>query len=127
MRDGPLCVTAASFTHRYNNINYKTVHCTECEDTVLWLDVPTSSADSVPVPRSGVWPFAECKRGMGGNFILCIMCRGWVNKRCSGIMNTLSNVFYFTCSVCNGNQTMQLRKNSTDIGDESLHYTDKFC
>ena len=36
--------------------------------------VMMSSVDSVPVSRSGVQPCAVCKRGVGGNSILCIVC-----------------------------------------------------
>lgn len=56
--------------------------------------------DSAPVSRSAIWPCAMCMKGVGGNFILCILCGNWVYyNRCSGIMGSLSNVMILL-AVC---------------------------
>lgn len=59
----------------------------------------------MPVLRSGVCSFAVSKRGVGGNFIIVIVC-GWVHKCCSTMMARLNNVIDFICAVCNSNQTL---------------------
>lgn len=58
-------------------------------------------ADQASAP-SGVWPCAVRKRDVGGNFILCLVCGNLVHKKCNAVIGSLSNVIYFTCSVCNG-------------------------
>lgn len=40
-----------------------------------------NSADGAPVSSSGVWPRVVCKKDVGGNSILCIVCGGWVLQR----------------------------------------------
>lgn len=51
-----------------------------------------NSLDRVPVSRSCAWPCAVCKSGVGVYSFLCIIVYYWVNKRVSGVVNSLSNV-----------------------------------
>lgn len=59
----------------------------------------TISVDSEPVSSSCDWPCAVCKRDMGGNSILRIVCGDWVHIRCSDVIDSLSKVpdFHLQC------------------------------
>ena len=39
-------------------------------------------------------------KGIGANVILCLSCRNWVHKRCSGIKASLGNCEDFICKTC---------------------------
>lgn len=45
----------------------------------------------------------------------------------SVVMVSLSNTASFTCRIYSGNQTMELRKETTDIDNESVQCIDNFC
>ena len=42
-----------------------------------------------------------CRKGVGGNSILCMECHSWVHKKCtSGISGKLKNNIDFDCKRC---------------------------
>lgn len=77
--------------------------------------------------RSGKWPCAVCKKGVGSNSISCNGCREWVHKRCSGIRGRLQNVADYRCAFCLGTHVNPERIDRVNIGDISLECVDKFC
>ena len=59
--------------------------------------------------RHGVWkskitsvkfPCGVCMKGVGANSILCLSCRNWRHKWCSGIKTRLRNCKDFICKPC---------------------------
>ncbi len=53
------------------------------------------------VERTGKWPCAVCRKGVGVNSIQCTMCAEWVHQKCSGLRGTLTSVAAtFKCKVC---------------------------
>ena len=55
------------------------------------------------VEKTGKWPCAVCKKGVGKNSIQCTECAEWVHKKCSGIRGSLTSVMTtFKCKVCLG-------------------------
>ena len=45
-------------------------------------------------------PCGVCMKGVGANSILCLGCRKWVHKRCSGIKGSLRSCGDFICKAC---------------------------
>ena len=43
-----------------------------------------------------------CKKGVGANSILCVLCNKWVHKRCSEIVGSLKNSLNYYCGRCTG-------------------------
>ena len=41
-----------------------------------------------------------CMKGVGANSVLCLSCRNWVHKWCSGIKTCLRNCEDFICKTC---------------------------
>ena len=37
------------------------------------------------VERTGKWPCAVCRKGVGVNSIQCTMCAEWVHRKCGGV------------------------------------------
>jgi len=53
------------------------------------------------VERTGKWPCAVCRKGVGVNSIQCTMCAEWVHRKCSGVRGSLTSVAAtFKCKVC---------------------------
>ena len=50
---------------------------------------------------SGEFPCAVCRTGVGSNSILCIGCKHWVHKKCSGLMR-LTKDPDCRCTQCKG-------------------------
>jgi len=51
---------------------------------------------------AGKWPCGVCRRGVGGNSILCSGCDCWVHKTCSGIKGSLVPDPSYLCRRCRG-------------------------
>uniref|UniRef100_UPI00358FAC8D uncharacterized protein n=1 Tax=Myxine glutinosa TaxID=7769 RepID=UPI00358FAC8D len=53
------------------------------------------------VERTGKWPCAVCRKGVGVNSIQCTMCAEWVHQKCSGLRGSFTSVAAtFKCKVC---------------------------
>ncbi len=52
----------------------------ECME-VKGLKVMVSGKTSGEVERTGKWPCAVCRKGVGVNFIQCTMCAEWVHQK----------------------------------------------
>uniref|UniRef100_UPI00358E6FB1 uncharacterized protein isoform X1 n=1 Tax=Myxine glutinosa TaxID=7769 RepID=UPI00358E6FB1 len=53
------------------------------------------------VERTGKWPCAVCRNGVGVNSFQCTMCAEWVHQKCSGLRGSLTSVAAtFKCKVC---------------------------
>ena len=46
------------------------------------------------------FPCGVCMKCVGANSVLCLSCRNWVHKRCSGIKTSLTNCEAFICKTC---------------------------
>lgn len=64
-------------------------------------------------------------RDVGGYCIFCIMCNVWMHKMHIGVMDSLSYVVDFTCSVLNGNLTVKSSMENIYTANESLQCIDK--
>jgi hypothetical protein len=63
--------------------------------------VMTSGKGSGELEKSGKWPCAVCRKGVGVNSIQCTKCYKWVHKICSGVRGSLTNaITIFECKVC---------------------------
>ena len=58
--------------------------------------------------KSGKWPCSVCRKGVGSNSIRCVDCKGWVHKRCSGILGSLTGVVDFHCKSCVAGSPVQV-------------------
>ena len=80
---------------------------------------------------SGKLPCGVCRKGVGDNSILCVECRGWVHKRCSGISGKLKSNVDFHCRRClegeNGLFQSVLLKEVVIEPNVKLECVPKFC
>ena len=75
--------------------------------------------------KSGRWPCAVCRKGVGVNSVECGKCRLWVHARCSGMRGKLESVG-FECKRCKG--LMVDRKLGSLLGDNlNVQWVEKFC
>ena len=51
--------------------------------------------------NSGKDPCGICRKGVGGNSIVCSVCRKWIHRKCSGIKGMLpKDNSKFKCPAC---------------------------
>ena len=63
-------------------------------------------------------PCGVCMKGVGANSILCLGCRKWVHKRCSGIKGSLRSCGDFICKTCSAITGDTNPPTSISIGSE---------
>ena len=72
-------------------------------------------------------PCGVCMKGVGANSILCLGCRKWVHRRCSGIKGSLRSCGDFICKTCS---TITGYTNpsptSISVGSEELEVISEF-
>ena len=73
-------------------------------------------------------PCGVCMKGGGANSILCLGCRKWVHKRCSGIKGSLRSCGDFICKTCSTiTGDTNPSATSISIGSEEFEVVSKFC
>ena len=60
-----------------------------------------SGMDLDLLQNSDKFPCAFCRTGVGSNSIICIRCKHWVHKKCSGLKRMTKDPDY-RCSQCQG-------------------------
>ena len=73
-------------------------------------------------------PSCVCMKGIGANSILCLSCRKWVHKWCSGIKGSLRSCGDFMCKTCS-TITGDTNPSPTSISIESKEFevVSEFC
>ena len=69
------------------------------------------------VEASGRDPWSVFRKGVPSKTILCMVCRRWVHKKCSGISGKLKNNIDFHCKRClegSPNQLLLLKEVEID-------------
>jgi len=66
-----------------------------------------------------------CGKGVGRNSIMCVDCKNWVHKRCSGIKGSIAKAKNFKCKRCQGFIDNNLEERLTTDGDD-IEIVDKF-
>ena len=67
-------------------------------------------------------------KSVGANSILCLNCRNWVHKRCSGIKTSLRNCENFICKTCSTTtRVVDPFPNCITINRGELEIVSEFC
>ena len=67
-------------------------------------------------------------KSVGANSILCLNCRNWVHKRCSGIKTSLRNCENFICKTCSTTtRVVDPFPNCITIDRGELEIVSEFC
>ena len=67
-------------------------------------------------------------KGVGANSILCLGCRKWVHKRCSGIKGSLRSCVDFICKTCSTfTGDTNPSPTSISIGSKEFEVVSEFC
>jgi len=64
-------------------------------------------------------------KSVGRNSIMCVDCKNWVHKRCSGIKGSIAKAKNFKCKRCQGFIDNNLEERLTMDGDD-IEIVDKF-
>ena len=78
--------------------------------------------------RSGEFPCAICRTGVGSNSIFCNGCKHWVHKKCSGLKRLKKDPDY-RCTQCQGT-ACPLRgrpQKEVQVGHDRLEMVASFC
>ena len=78
--------------------------------------------------KSGEYPCAVCRTGVGNNSIYCNGCKLWVHKKCSGLQRLTPNPDY-RCARCMENACpIDGRPQSeVQVGPDKLEVVASFC
>ena len=78
--------------------------------------------------KSGKFPCAVCRTGVGNSSIQCSACNQWVHKKCSGLKRIVANPT-FQCARCLGTaRPIDGRPwESVQVGTDTLEVVDAFC
>ena len=81
------------------------------------------------VEDSGKYPCGVCHKGVGRNSILCVLCKKWIHKKCSGIVGCLQVNESYSCPMCTqGGLVQELECNELLLGnDGKLECVRNFC
>ena len=93
---------------------------------IMWCKLSMGQAED-----SGEHPCGVCRKGVVDSSILCMECRRWVHKRCSGISGKLKSNVDFHCRRClvgeNGFFQSVLLKEVVIEPNVKLECVPKFC
>ena len=64
-----------------------------------------NSKTAEKITEKSKFPCAVCRKGVENNSILCLFCRCWEHKRCSGIRGKLKEDRKFKWQTCGNQQT----------------------
>ena len=79
---------------------------------------------------SGKFPCAVCRTGVGTSSILCVGCKHWVHKKCSGLKTIVKDPTY-QCPRCRGDPGVRPIDGRpfkvVQVGESELENVDRFC
>jgi hypothetical protein len=74
-----------------------------------------------------MFPCGVCSKGVGSNSILCVSCKKWVHKRCSGISGSMTKSKDFECRACKAGGNKQESGEMKLVDDTVLERVETFC
>ena len=80
--------------------------------------------------KTGRWPCAVCRKGIGANSIQCSDCCGWVHKRYSGARCPLVTIQSFRCRICLTDEEVRSegeRMENLNLENGEVLGVSKFC
>ena len=92
--------------------------------------VMASGVDLDVLQDSGKFPCAVCRTGVGASSMLCVGCKHWVHKKCSGLKTLVKDPTY-QCPRCRGDPSVRPIDGRpfkvVQVGECELDNVDRFC
>ena len=89
-----------------------------------------SGVDLDVLHDTGKFPCAVCRSGVGTSSILCVGCKHWVHKKCSGLKSLVKDPTY-QCPRCRGDPGVRPIDGRpfkvVKVGECELENVDRFC